>query len=328
MPNSDAFVTVIAARDRSRPIDPDFVVEVSEALKQHYESYELIIVDNGAPEGSFQRVVPLLRRYPAIRVIRLSRPYERDTAIFAGLDAAIGEVVIVLDPAIDSAGFIPDLVRKVRAGHDVVHGVSTTPLHRSFWSRIGHRFFHWYVRRFMDIDIPLNATHLIALNRRAVNALTRTKGRYRHVRQLSRRVGFSASAFQYRPKALEERGLLEAVNLAVEIAVSYSRHPLRAVSVLGLAAATLNFLYVGYILAVYFFKDRVAEGWTTLSLQVAGMFFLVFLTLVVLSEYVGRILEETREGPPYHVMEELESKVLVANAERRNVTAITVDENS
>src|SRR5438105_2405397 len=95
------------------------------------------------------------------------------------------------------------------------------------------------------------------------------------------------------------------------IIVTNSTHPLRFVSWLGLFGGTLNVLYVGYVAAIYLFKKDVAAGWTTLSLQTAGMFFFVFLILVILSEYIGRILEESKERPLYYVLEERNSSVLL-----------------
>ena len=101
--------------------------------------------------------------------------------------------------------------------------------------------------------------------------------------------------------------------------ISYSTQPLRWVSWLGLLASGLNLLYMVYVLATYLLRSRVAEGWTTLSLQASGMFFLLFLCLSVLSEYVGRILEESRDRPLYHVLEERNSNVLLANRDRTNI---------
>jgi hypothetical protein len=105
--------------------------------------------------------------------------------------------------------------------------------------------------------------------------------------------------------------------------VTSSAHPLRLLAGLGLLASGLNLLYMIYVVAIFFLKDQVAEGWTTLSLQASGMFFLVFLILTALCEYVGRILEESRDRPLYYVVEEKNSNVLIADAERRNVSKVS-----
>jgi hypothetical protein len=118
-----------------------------------------------------------------------------------------------------------------------------------------------------------------------------------------------------------QRGLLESINLAIDIIVANSKHPLRVVTMLGLLASILNLLYIGYIILVNIFKRNVMEGWTTSSLQNAGMFFFILLILTVISEYIGRILEETKDRPLYYVIDEKTSSVMLSSPEIRNVVS-------
>ena len=92
-----------------------------------------------------------------------------------------------------------------------------------------------------------------------------------------------------------------------------------------MAASGLNLLYAMYVLAILLFKQQVQPGWVTLSLQGAGMFFLICLILAMLCEYTGRILEETRDRPLYHVLEERNSSLMIADATRRNVVGEPAD---
>lgn len=83
--------------------------------------------------------------------------------------------------------------------------------------------------------------------------------------------------------------------------------------------SAINLLYALYVVAIYLFKRNVAEGWTTMSLQMTGMFFFLFLILAVLCEYVGRILEETQARPLYVVASEKNSSVLLENSIEKNI---------
>ena len=107
--------------------------------------------------------------------------------------------------------------------------------------------------------------------------------------------------------------------MAADMIVTSSRHPLRFASWLGVVASIVNILYAAYVIGIYFFKDSVAEGWTTLSMQNALMFFFVFMIMTVTSEYIGHILVETIDRPLYYVLEERTSSVLISNEERKNV---------
>jgi hypothetical protein len=140
---------------------------------------------------------------------------------------------------------------------------------------------------------------------------------------LSSTVGYRRSVFPYTLLARSGRGgrksFMDELNMGIELLTSHTRRPLRWLSWLGWLASLLNAAAIGYTLLVYLFKKDVAPGWTTLSLQHSLMFFLLFTILAVLSEYVGRILDQTRGRPLYFVGEEKNSSALDLGPEQRNV---------
>ena len=103
------------------------------------------------------------------------------------------------------------------------------------------------------------------------------------------------------------------------MSVNHSIAPLRLVSMCGLTGSFLSLLYSLYVVAIYLFKQDVMPGWTTLSLQVSGLFFLVFIMLTLIGEHLGRLLDEAVERPLYHVREEQASAVMLSDLARRNV---------
>jgi hypothetical protein len=115
-------------------------------------------------------------------------------------------------------------------------------------------------------------------------------------------------------------GLLGAIVLGLALLVRHSHAPLRLVTWLGCLASLLNAAYAVYVVGVHFVKHRVMEGWTTLSLHSSLMFFFTFLTLSLLTEAMGRVLETTSGRPLYHVLEEVGGS-LAGTANLRNVVA-------
>jgi hypothetical protein len=92
---------------------------------------------------------------------------------------------------------------------------------------------------------------------------------------------------------------------------------------MGIVAAIINLCYVGYVIGIYLFKNDVAPGWVTLSLQNAVMFLFVFGNLVLISEYVAQILDESQDRPLYHVLDERASAFgSDKRLARRNVLSI------
>jgi len=311
-------------------IASDFILETINILRKNYSNYELVLVDDGSMDNTVRAVEELLIRHDCIRLIRLSRRFGIETAISAGLDSAIGDYVVVIIPNDDPPSVIPEMISLCQNGPGVVTGVRPNRRGDPFWAKVGAKFFYLYTYRFLQINIPENSTPFRVLSRQAVNAITQIRDQYRYIRLISNFIGYAQVEFQYTPinrsGRKHGRSFWESANMALDIIVANSLHPLRVVTILGLFAGLLNLLYISYIILIYFFKDKVAEGWVTTNFQSAVMFFFIFVILTVLSEYVGRIMNETRKRPLYYVLDEMNSSVMLANSERRNIVGL--DETS
>jgi len=319
---SSVFVSVVCRLRDERGLVEPLLDDLVRVLRAHYENWEIVLVDDGSRDGTTARVKELLGRYEGVRLLRLSRAFGLDVALTAGLESAIGDVVVTLSAESDPPEIIPQLVDVVRRENAAVYGVAPAR-RRGFLREAGGRIFHWLCRRVLDLPIEPHSTQLRALPRQAVNAIVEIKDRHRYLRALTPYIGYETRTVQYRPISRSGRpareSLFDAADAAIAVIVGNSTRPLRIVSWLALLAAFLNVLYIAYVFAVRIFKTRVAEGWMTLSLQNAGMFLLLFLILAVVTEYIGRILDETRERPLYYIAEEANSSVMVPSAERRNV---------
>lgn len=322
---SDTFVSVVSPLRNDAAIVHEFVREVTAMLRANYTNYELVLVDDGSEDATVAQLSLILEQYECVRMLALSRSFGEEAAIAAGLDSAIGDFVVVMLPNTDPPGLVPVLVATARSGHDVVFGVRQRFRREPLLTRLLGRIFYWYGRRVMKLPLRENASHFRVMSRRTVNAIIQVRDRARHLRLLSLDVGFAHAAVAYdeieRNPKRPRRSLFSRIAVTVDMLVANSVHPLRVVTFLGVAGASLNILYAGYVVVIYLAKPKVAEGWTTLSLQSAGMFFLCFLVLTVLSEYVGHILAEVSSRPLYYVREEHTSPVAIADRERRNVVA-------
>ncbi|WP_375399784.1 glycosyltransferase [uncultured Amnibacterium sp.] len=320
-PRADVFVSVVVIIDDDIPLAAERIRSLGSAVAGRYRNYEIVIIDNQLSPDTLIQLRQLLPTEPCLRILRLSRRSAVDTAVFAGLDAAIGDYIVVTSMAYDSDEAVLGVVEKLRSGSDVVEGLSDSPLGGGPLTQLGRGAFYWYNRRFLDVDIPARSTYLTGLTRAAANSLGAAGRTHRYLHHLIRYIGFRVDTYEYslldlkarrvssRPKGLD----------AIEMVSSYSTHPLRVVTVIGLVAALFNLLYAVYVIIVTFVVAHVAEGWPTTSLQLSVMFFIIGLILAVQAEYVGRILSESRREAGYFITEELESDTVIAETERRNV---------
>jgi hypothetical protein len=330
MARYDLFVSVVAPCRNAGPSFAAALEGVIRVLAEHYSYYEVVIVDDASTDDTPRKTTDLLKVHEGLRLIRLTKPHGVDIAVSAGLDSAIGDFVVVMDPLSDPAAMIPDLVSQCLKTGGVHYGESTGR-RSGILHRLGAAAFAWYCRRHLRVDPQRRSGIFRVFSRAAVNNFTQMKDRSRMLRLMTANLGVEVHSFPYTPtspsRLLEAGGLFDDLNMAFDILVATSRHPLRWFSRLGVMAAFLNVLYALYVVGIYLFKSRVAEGWVTLSMQQAVMFFFLFLVAAVLCEYVGKILVESQNRPLYTILEERNSSVLVDAAKRRNIVAESPKEN-
>jgi glycosyltransferase involved in cell wall biosynthesis len=330
MPKADVLVSVVAVAGDQPAVLPAFVADALAVLDREYANYELLLVDPGTCPDTVAVARGLLSRHRCVRYLRLAGRPDAETAATAGLEAAIGDYVVCLDPDLDPPEEIPAMVARCRDGADLVVGSEIDPPRPGPAYRLLRRLFAFAARHLLDVEYPVGATACRAFTRAAANAVTRVRTRRRHPPVLAAEAGLSVERHPYR-RACRSGGrpgprLVPAARHGLSVLVHHSIRPLRLVSVLGLAGSLACFLYSGYVVAVYALKADVLPGWTTLSLQMAGLAFLLFVMLTLIGEYVGRVLEEVSDRPLYHVREEGASAVMLADAARLNVLDRSADE--
>lgn len=288
-------------------------------LEANFRDHELILVDDGSTDSSAGVLQPLLEKSPRLRLIRLTRAYGRDIAFAAGLDSAIGEVVVLASPETDPPSVIPALAAAADAS-GLATGVAENRPGESIFRRAARKLYQNLTHRYFAMGLPSGATRLQAMNRQVAGSAIRARGTVPVFPVLPGVAGVQGAILRYqpvpRPGAQVTRSWAEPVDRALALLVLNSHSPLRLAGWLGLAGAALNLLVMAYVVVVNLVKHDVAPGWTTLSLQMSLMFFLVFLAQAVLGEYVGRILELSRDRNVYQILEERNGGSLRLSQER------------
>jgi len=322
---SDRLITVIAVLHDDEEIIEEFVEAALAQLSGVSTDSELILVDDNSGDRTADRAAALLTRYSGLRLIRLTRTYGFDVAASAGLDSSLGDCVVVMRPGRDPVDRIPWLARRVLAEGRILVG-RVRGLERRFSVRVARGALKRLIGRRAAADLAEAYATYFALPRQAVVAITREKLRICSLPSMTHSVGFPRELFDY---ALATRAggssYPGTLNRVITYVTSDNILPLRMATYAGLLACGLNLSYGVYIALVNVLKGRVAEGWTTLSFQVNGLFFLVFVILVIQSEYLGVILQESKEAPLYHVLDDRNSPVLWMQPDRRNVVAESVE---
>lgn len=304
----DLFVSVVIPLHKYLEME-SYLEELSDVLNQNYTNYEIVIIDDSLNIQNKKQFDKILQKIDYVRFIRLSRQYDDDTRTFAGLDSAIGDFVVVTNPETDPVGIITSAVEKCRNNFGIVFGVYSN-VRENLLLRAISQVFYWYANKILGLNIIKNTTGFVVLSRQVLNAITQVGDRSREMRTISSTVGFDIDIYEYEPIYQKNRRLWQRIKEAVKILLSKSPHLLRIASILGAIAAGFNIIYVFYVILINVIKRNVVEGWTTTSLQTSFMFFMLFLILIIISEYLYMILSELRDIPSYFIVEEKNSSVL------------------
>jgi glycosyltransferase involved in cell wall biosynthesis len=304
MSNPDSMISVcIIVRNEHSRIEK-LLEDVTHALSSHYQFYEFVVLDNSSNDGTDRLITVKLRQVPNVRLLRLSRIYNLDTAVTAALDNAIGDYVILVDLDTD-LNVIQALIAKAQEGYDIISVRRNLVRLYSPLDRWAGKLLYRLASRLLGHEVVLEDSFVRLFSRRAVNALTQVRSRRRYIRYFGAVVGYRQTYIlsdigQGQP--IPHINRIEKISFIISLVVNNSIAPLRFAALLGLIASVLNLFYLLYILIVTVIREgQLAEGWLTTSMTSTTMFLMLFVILAILAEYIGRLLEESKDEPLYFV---------------------------
>jgi dolichol-phosphate mannosyltransferase len=275
-------------------------------------SFEIVFVDDGSRDGSYAAIERLFQVDQRVRAVRFSRNFGHHLAITAGLDAARGQAVVLMDSDLeDRPEVIPALFAKLEEGFDVVYGIRRGRTH-SLFKRVTSKLFMAFMNRIADGDIALNTSILRIVRRPVVDAVAACREQHRFILGLFSWVGFRQTGIEVehgeRFAGETKYSLAKMVKLAMNTITASSTLPLKAASFLGTVVSSLSILYALLLLGKKLLWDTMVEGWT--STIVTGLFLggVQLICLGILGEYVGRIYSEIQRRPLYVVAERLDAR--------------------
>jgi polyisoprenyl-phosphate glycosyltransferase len=279
---------------------------ISEADKLALEC-EILIVDDGSSDGTSEKLMAWTESESRLRVITFSRNFGHQAAISAGVFAAHGSAVIVIDSDLqDPPAVIPELVEAWQSGADVAYAVRRSRSGESFFKRSSASLFYRLLGKLSDTPIPADTGDFRIMSRQVVEVLRSMPERDRYMRGMVAWVGFNQVPVYFdraeRFSGNSKYSMTRMVRLGLAGIVGFSDKPLYLAVIFGFGAmglAILGLLFV--VLSIIFSWGDLVRGWA--SVVVAVMFFsavqLIFLGVVGL--YISRIFVEAKQRPLYVV---------------------------
>jgi dolichol-phosphate mannosyltransferase len=270
---------------------------------------EIVFVDDGSSDRSLAIIRELRAQDARVGFVSLARNFGHQNAISAGLDAARGDAVIVMDGDLqDPPELIPTLIAKWREGYEVVYAQRTKRRRAAPVKRLGAYVYYRVLSRLTSIEIPRDTGDFCLMDRRIVDLLTSLPERARYLRGLRAWTGFRSAAVpfardaRYAGQSKYTYGRL--IGLAANGIVSFTRTPLRLALYLGLGVGVI--VAAAALGLALWLPARDAPAWIGSAMIAGAILFAGAVQLVclgILGEYVGRIHEEVQARPLYVVKE-------------------------
>ncbi|HEY0322460.1 MAG TPA: glycosyltransferase family 2 protein [Pyrinomonadaceae bacterium] len=275
--------------------------------------FELIYVDDGSRDQTPQILGEIQAGHRSVRVIRLSRNFGHQIAVTAGLEAAAGEAVVIIDADLqDPPEVITEMLERWRAGFHVAYGVRIERSGETRFKLWTAKTFYRLINRLSETEIPQDTGDFRLMDRKVVDVLLSMPERDRFLRGMISWIGFRQTPVHYRREprfgGKTKYSLMKMVRFATDGILSFSIIPLKLAIWTGFAAIILA--VAGIILAVLerlykLYDINIGRGWASLFIAVLFMGGVQLLTLGIIGEYLGRIYTEVKRRPLYVVQERL-----------------------
>jgi polyisoprenyl-phosphate glycosyltransferase len=270
---------------------------------------EVIFVNDGSRDNTLARLRSLKATDPTIGIVDLSRNFGKEIALTAGIDHAIGDVVIVIDADLqDPPELIPKLIERWRAGDvDMIYGQRASRAGESSVKRLTSYAFYRVFNTLGAQYIPVDTGDFRLLSRRAVDALGVLRERHRFMKGLFGWIGFRQEPMIYerdpRFAGTTKWNYWKLWNFSIEGITSFSIAPLKIATYLGLSTALAAIVYGSYILLRTFLFGNPVPGYPSLLVIILFIGGVQLIFLGIIGEYLGRTFDEVKQRPLYIVRE-------------------------
>jgi dolichol-phosphate mannosyltransferase len=290
------------------------------ALSDHVSGLEIVYVDDGSADASWEKILELANRDERVRGLRFARNFGHQAALTAGVDAAMGTAVVIIDGDMqDPPEIIPEMVDRWREGFEVVYGQREDREGETWFKVATASVFYRLLRGITNVDIPVDTGDFRLMGPRAIAAFRAMPERNRFIRGLVSWIGFPQTAVLYKRQARRagetKFPIRKMLRFALDGITSFSFFPLRLATWAGFAVSSFAFLY---ILVVLILKATGVSwlGYTSLMASILFLGGVQLLMIGIMGEYLARIFDEVKRRPLYLVGESTDGDERVIPPER------------
>lgn len=282
-----------------------FYNSICDAIGKRKDDFEFVFVNDGSTDGTLAALEALSRKDQRLKVVDLARNFGHQNALSAGIDLAAGDALILMDADMeDPPEKINDFIEYWHKGYDVVYAIRKRRkvglIKKALFS-----VYHKINSMISDVPIPESTGIFGLMNRKTVDILKKIPEKNRYLPGLRAWIGLNQIGIEVeRGKRYDGKSrvsFFKLMKLAFDSYISFSKIPLQAASLLGVFFSLASFLAMFAIFFLQLFRGFKVAGWASIIVLILFVSGVQLITIGIIGEYVGRILDETKNRPLYLV---------------------------
>lgn len=319
------FASVVMPVYREGPNLIGVLDEVVARLNEAHMPFELVLVDDGSPDNSWEVISELTERFRMLRAARLSRNFGKEAALCAGLEMARGKIVIVMDAdGQHPPSLLPEMIRLWRAGDvDVVEAIKASRGKETFFSKVSAGLFYLVWNKLSGFELR-GASDYKLMDRRAVDAYLQMQERNVFFRGMTAWLGFRRAQV---PFVVAERNggssgwsFFRLLRLALTGITAFSALPLQLVTLVGFLFLIFSAVFGIYTLTLQLWGLSVS-GFATVILLLLFTGSLLMISLGIIGIYLERIYDEIKFRPRYVISQSKQAQVIGGREPEKSLAA-------
>lgn len=267
---------------------------------------ELVLVEDGSPDGSFEVIEALSDKYPYIKAIKLSRNFGHQIAVKTGLSYATGDYIAIIDDDLqDPPSLLPRFFDELDKGYEVVYGIREKRKENKL-KKLAYGSFYRFLNSISDTKIPLDSGDFCVMTKNVKDKMLTLNEQNPYLRGIRAWVGFKQFGLRYERSGRVEGesgySLKKLIKIAKDGIFSFSSLPLQIISILGNLGLLISILFTIFTLVRYLKNEIEVPGYTTIIIIMAFFNSILLISLGLIGEYIYRIYNEVRNRP-YTIIE-------------------------
>jgi glycosyltransferase involved in cell wall biosynthesis len=302
-------ISIVSPVYKARNIVFELVAQIETSVLEISENFEIILVDDGCPENSWEIIEHIAKLNKRVVGLKLSRNFGQHYAISAGLSEAKGEWIVVMDCDLqDRPDEIPNLYRKAIEGFDIVLAQRIDRKDNYFkklFSSLFHKVYSWL----SDIDSDSSISNFGIYNLKVIAEYNKIKETSRSFPSLINFLGFNSIKIHVEHSARFEGdssyNFKKLLNLSFDVILSNSNKPLKLTVKLGFVISCFSFLLAIYNVISYKVGIIKVVGFTTTVFSIWFVGGLILFVLGIVGLYIGKIFDQVKERPLFIISKKI-----------------------